>query len=1107
MELPTSSLRGYNESTSRPWSPERPLVNTSAIRSPPELSPRSPPLSASHNSPWLQDLSSSHSQSAPFMLQHSVPPAPHPGDTSGQHGSVSSLPSHEWGNVFSSPLDPSTFAALAASGVIPGGGVPSSLPARTNRSPHDFSMNPRVPPLNTKDIGRPGLGQGVSWSNAPSPYSSTPSSQRGSPSLFRSGSGSNPYGKRRSPVSALSQYGSASIQSPVSSMPPNLSTFDNHRLPGSRAASSRRTSLSQHMPAPDLPGSRGQFDVPLGPMGEGHVENFSPTFPSQPSSLDLSASLPYPNERHSLTLPPSLWMSPASVPSPSVNIPAPYPSLNHIAVPRHDSITDSLSGSTQSPSNLSLYGESGKSTAPTSAGSPKARILSDLFTDDLFPRNSPMDNQAPQSFTSPRLSGSPDLKSIELAVGDADPEKLAKEDPLATQVWKMYARTKATMPHAQRMENITWRMMALALKKKKEDEDRLSRGEQPLPDDHSLDDLAAGSGDGVHVKEEPSERGRPIDKGKAKVKVVGFDGTNQDGVEDTDEVSMDWRAMSRSRSRVPMDWRPASRSRSRPPVSGVMSDQQNQIKFPASSPPKHTEPSMIPIPGTSSLLSGRRSPTRMGLSAVLESGDPHIPVGHLPSFSAVNSPTPHPSSLPSIGLHGFPRISTSTFPSPEQRAFPKHVRKTSFDHTVSREGIFTGVSGRHQVNGKPLSPESLVGTKRRADAPHIDSMLRGDLPGGPAPDHIESQEHDSLRRGSPFPSSSFNFTFPYDPYYDMGGASHALAPASLPTSLSSPKDLRLPEYDSLRTSLNGNFSSSGNESLSAVAVAASAAVAESYASINVSNLGMEEPPLDYSNLVGMMYTGLDNTPGMGPYTHVDPHQILPVEHHESALQNFHPSPSSDGWGNGVNSSSNASPEPYTSNASTPPSAEAGSQSRPPRKIASTKRVQEGARSNSNRKNSSEASTSAKGANEEGEQAPTVCTNCQTTNTPLWRRDPEGQPLCNACGLFYKLHGVVRPLSLKTDVIKKRNRASGTPHSANRKNASSLPKISSTASRPRAATTSSMPTGLHGARLSPTSRLGMSPNNNTAMKRQRRTSTSVSMQSSSGRKAGDDGFGA
>ncbi|KAK9448701.1 uncharacterized protein V1518DRAFT_358749, partial [Limtongia smithiae] len=53
--------------------------------------------------------------------------------------------------------------------------------------------------------------------------------------------------------------------------------------------------------------------------------------------------------------------------------------------------------------------------------------------------------------------------------------------------------------------------------------------------------------------------------------------------------------------------------------------------------------------------------------------------------------------------------------------------------------------------------------------------------------------------------------------------------------------------------------------------------------------------------------------------------------------------------------------------------------------------------------------------------PTTCTNCHTQTTPLWRRDPDGQPLCNACGLFLKLHGVVRPLSLKTDVIKKRNR--------------------------------------------------------------------------------------
>lgn len=52
-----------------------------------------------------------------------------------------------------------------------------------------------------------------------------------------------------------------------------------------------------------------------------------------------------------------------------------------------------------------------------------------------------------------------------------------------------------------------------------------------------------------------------------------------------------------------------------------------------------------------------------------------------------------------------------------------------------------------------------------------------------------------------------------------------------------------------------------------------------------------------------------------------------------------------------------------------------------------------------------------------------CTNCETTNTPLWRKDVDRKPLCNACGLFLKLHGVMRPLSLKTDVIKKRQRTS------------------------------------------------------------------------------------
>lgn len=51
----------------------------------------------------------------------------------------------------------------------------------------------------------------------------------------------------------------------------------------------------------------------------------------------------------------------------------------------------------------------------------------------------------------------------------------------------------------------------------------------------------------------------------------------------------------------------------------------------------------------------------------------------------------------------------------------------------------------------------------------------------------------------------------------------------------------------------------------------------------------------------------------------------------------------------------------------------------------------------------------------------TCQNCTTSTTPLWRRDEFGAVLCNACGLFLKLHGRPRPISLKTDVIKSRNR--------------------------------------------------------------------------------------
>lgn len=40
---------------------------------------------------------------------------------------------------------------------------------------------------------------------------------------------------------------------------------------------------------------------------------------------------------------------------------------------------------------------------------------------------------------------------------------------------------------------------------------------------------------------------------------------------------------------------------------------------------------------------------------------------------------------------------------------------------------------------------------------------------------------------------------------------------------------------------------------------------------------------------------------------------------------------------------------------------------------------------------------------------TSCANCKGTTTTLWRRNANGEPVCNACGLYYKLHNVSRSL--------------------------------------------------------------------------------------------------
>lgn len=50
--------------------------------------------------------------------------------------------------------------------------------------------------------------------------------------------------------------------------------------------------------------------------------------------------------------------------------------------------------------------------------------------------------------------------------------QMQTDDPLAAQIWKFFSKTKQQLPNQQRMENLTWRMMALNMRKRQQEESR-----------------------------------------------------------------------------------------------------------------------------------------------------------------------------------------------------------------------------------------------------------------------------------------------------------------------------------------------------------------------------------------------------------------------------------------------------------------------------------------------------------------------------------------------------------------------------------------------------------------------------------------------------------
>ncbi|WWC70300.1 uncharacterized protein I206_104250 [Kwoniella pini CBS 10737] len=786
-------------------------------------------------------------------------------------------------------------------------------------------------------------------------------------------------------------------------------------------------------------------------------------------------------------------------------------------------------------------------------------IVDDILNDDFLGLRSPtMPLASPPiaSFASfpvtrrPSQSDNTSPTAPELT----SPEQMAQKDPLATQVWKAYARAREVLPNGQRMENLTWRMMHLTLKKKEAEEAAAREKAEKEEQERLIREYIAEaeeSRDAVPPTTTPAENEREGERGRSKGKsrIVGFAGASSNP--SPDGMDIDWRAASRSRSRIPMDidWRGSSRSRSRSALPfrqnlfgeyhahqllasggtptaemGLHMPSQNEWlasnrKAPDLPGPRSAGSSLSRShPSKSSRLADTmpplherersadwQSPPKQShpLDALVASAPPdgHMTMDEIQAalnagLSPFKDKQPNLPGINGPGLYG----ETEENFHPQYGYLPRRVRKTSFDHTVSAHELA-------QAELLGLSPTAgLNPRKRQAEASPRDGKTLV-LPEG----------------DTGFPSSNFTFSFPqsYENFFDIAAAS-SNTPAGTTGNDMSGGTLNMPEITAedivewassqpatANTSAFGSPSAFGLVDTSIVGNGMNLPNMSSHTSPN-QQTGTGDNPFDFQQL---MHLYLNANSAASPFTHINPSQVL------GALQNQLNDPSS----NAVSPASlNGAPTPGTTNGSgnvikplpksvggksvdSKDSKDKSSMPPPPtpsipvpvRSNSSpnlqTLRISQsghsknsslsgslgGGKSSSNKSNKSslknqnqnqsleiEDDEDAGGEDDlnnsndndgEGEdetgpgsiintgENPTMCTNCQTTNTPLWRRDPEGQPLCNACGLFYKLHGVVRPLSLKTDVIKKRNRAApgGKGESASRKNSLSGPASGTT----------------------------------------------------------------
>ncbi|CAG8012623.1 unnamed protein product [Penicillium nalgiovense] len=647
-----------------------------------------------------------------------------------------------------------------------------------------------------------------------------------------------------------------------------------------------------------------------------------------------------------------------------------------------------------------------------------------------------------------------------------NPDEMQRNDPLAAQIWKLYTRTKSQLPNQERMENLTWRMMAMNLRRKeREQQARASEARSPTPSgiaqmrlsdqvspagpDPSHDMNLDATSDPMNLDDfiipfdSPAEHSAhpSVDRnftatptGSIPIKsrkdhamtdlstAASFPHPPQDQRTNSEfgyvprrvrKTSVDERQFFAGLS-VPTRKRPAEASPQVPPVSNAMLAQHSELSAALPDYSLDHPPSAFALSGNGTVGPRRpqhhhtRSNIPYGLDTYgnnedhgLNSAGPYQQNFHFsPSdspmtagnpFSSLYAQTPLASSLNSTEFFSPPpsgyqsTVSTpqpiyegeqsiffSDAPSAEshsQRRVPNYIQQRQSNLSASLQPRYM----YNMSNGESHPGSAVTG-------PPTTSMSGFSVP---QPQHVNPSQvlgHGEFSTTAPA-SSMFTFGGDSDNEDDDGNFGER-GGITMPNDFAS-----LDESVDLSAGLHWDGGFPGSvQSLPGFS-------AQHRKHVTIGSTDMIDGPSEW------------NQGGTFARAHGSAASVSEVRNQNQDPRRYGKVPRTASTPNAaallrqsLNGSASGPPTNHPS-PSTPP--ESGLSSAIPSRPGSP------------------------GASKNGDPnaGPTTCTNCFTQTTPLWRRNPEGQPLCNACGLFLKLHGVVRPLSLKTDVIKKRNRSS------------------------------------------------------------------------------------